>query len=160
MKRADASAQPGERCTGGRGDAPGTGHEIVLKSPLRIVWVAGGTLSVAIGIAGLVLPLVPTTPFVILAAWCFARSSPKLRERLVSSRLLGPSLRDWQRERAIARRVKLYASAMMASLVILSASLHLPFWIIILQVLAGAGAMIFLWTRPDARHRADDWPKL
>jgi uncharacterized membrane protein YbaN (DUF454 family) len=77
------------------------------RSPLRIVWIVGGTLSVGVGVAGIVLPLVPTTPFVILAAWCFARSSPELRDRLANSRLLGPSLRNWERDRAIARSSKI-----------------------------------------------------
>jgi uncharacterized protein len=131
---------------------PETRRDVILKSPLRIVWIAGGTLSVGIGIAGLVLPLVPTTPFVILAAWCFARSSPELRERLVNSRMLGPSLRDWERERAIARRAKVSASVLFACLVVLSVALQFPTWIVALQALAAAGVLLFLWTRPDAQR--------
>jgi uncharacterized protein len=122
------------------------------KSPLQMVWIACGTLSVGIGIAGLVLPLVPTTPFVILAAWCFARSSPELRERLVNSRVLGPLLRDWERERAIPRRAKVSASVLLGSLVVLSVVLQFPAWVVALQALAAVGVLIFLWTRPDPQR--------
>ena len=118
-------------------------------SRFRYVWIAAGTISVGFGIAGIVLPLVPTTPFVILAAWCFARSSPELRERLVNSRLLGPSLRNWERERAIARRAKISASVLMVFVVLLSAALQVPAWIIAIQVLVAAAVLTFLWTRPE-----------
>lgn len=120
------------------------------KSPLRVVWIAAGTLSVGLGAAGLVLPLLPTTPFVILAAWCFARSSPELRERLVSSRLLGRSLHDWEGERAIARRAKLSASVLIAILILPPIALGFPSWIIAVQALAAAGVLLFVWSRPDA----------
>lgn len=121
------------------------------KSPLRVVWIAAGTVSVGLGVAGIVLPLLPTTPFVILAAWCFARSSPRLRQKLVDSSLLGPSLRNWERERAIARRAKVMASVVMALLLALSVALRFPLWIVALQALAAVGVMVFLWTRPDPR---------
>lgn len=119
------------------------------RSPLRFVWITAGTISVGLGIVGIVLPLLPTTPFVILAAWCFAKSSPELRDRLVNSRLLGPSLRNWERERAIARRAKVSASALMTFVVLLSVALQVPTWIIVIQVLVAACVLTFLWTRPE-----------
>ena len=106
-------------------------------------------ISVGLGIAGIVLPLVPTTPFVILAAWCFAKSSPELRDRLVNSRLLGPSLRNWERDRAIARRAKVSASVLMTFVVLLSVVLQVPTWIIVIQVLVAVCVLTFLWTRPE-----------
>jgi uncharacterized membrane protein YbaN (DUF454 family) len=120
-----------------------------VRSSLRFVWITAGTISVGLGIAGIVLPLVPTTPFVILAAWCFARSSPELRDRLVNSRLLGPSLRNWERERAIGRRAKVSASALMALVVLLSVALQVSIWIVVIQMLVAAGVLTFLWTRPE-----------
>jgi uncharacterized protein len=128
------------------------GADAAAKSPYRIVWIAGGTLSVGLGIAGLVLPLVPTTPFVILAAWCFARSSPELRARLANSRTLGPSLRDWEHERAIARPAKVSTSVLVVFLVLLSVALQVATWIVVLQGLAAIGVSLFVWTRPDARR--------
>lgn len=130
---------------------PDAGGQEGPKSRLRIVWIATGTVSVGLGVAGLVLPLLPTTPFVILAAWCFARSSPRLRQKLVEHPLLGPSLRNWEQERAIARRAKVLASVLMALLLALSVAMRFPLWIVALQALAAVGVMLFLWTRPDPR---------
>lgn len=74
-----------------------------------------GFLFVALATAGVALPLLPTTPFLIVAAGCFARSSPRHRRWLLEHRLLGPFLRDWQATRSIPRRAKLVAIAVIAA---------------------------------------------
>ena len=73
-----------------------------------------GVFSVGLGIAGAFLPLLPTTPFVLLAAWCFYKSSPKAHAWLQQQPLLGPALRDWQQRRAIKKKTKVLALSMMA----------------------------------------------
>ncbi|MBK9704910.1 MAG: YbaN family protein [Betaproteobacteria bacterium] len=65
--------------------------------------------------AGLLLPVLPTTPFMLLAAYCFARASPRLHRRLLDSRSFGPMIREWQRHRALAWRTKLTAIALMSA---------------------------------------------
>lgn len=60
-----------------------------------------------LGFIGLFLPLWPTTPFILVAAWAFARSSPQLHEALMQHRRFGPLLRDWHQYRAIPRRAKI-----------------------------------------------------
>lgn len=82
---------------------------------VRGLLLACGVLCVALGAAGLVLPVLPTTPFMLLAAFCFARASPALHRRLVESRLFGPTIREWQRHRAIPWRTKLTAIALMSA---------------------------------------------
>ena len=67
-----------------------------------------------LGGIGVVLPLLPTTPFVILAAACFARSSPRMHGWLLHSELFGPMLRDWEANRCISYKVKWLALFMMA----------------------------------------------
>lgn len=62
-----------------------------------------------LGVIGVFLPVLPTTPFIILAAACFARSSPRLEAWLLSHRIFGPLLRDWRERGAIPRRAKLAA---------------------------------------------------
>src|SRR5690606_32626271 len=80
---------------------------------VRIVWVGVGLLATACGIAGIVLPLVPTTPFLLLAAFAFARSSPRLHAWLVEHPRLGPPIADWRDHGAISRRAKIAAAVVM-----------------------------------------------
>lgn len=65
-----------------------------------------GLASVGLGLLGALLPLLPTTPFVLLGAWCFARSSPRLHDWLRNHDTLGPPLRAWRRHRALPPRAK------------------------------------------------------
>ena len=67
--------------------------------------VAGGA-SLALGVAGIFLPVLPTTPFILLAAWCFSRSSERLHTWLISHVHLGPIIHAWQVEKAIPRRTR------------------------------------------------------
>lgn len=65
------------------------------RGPLRVLLLIGGALSLALGAAGVVVPVLPTTPFLILAVFCFARSSQRIHDWLVSNRLFGPFIRDY-----------------------------------------------------------------
>lgn len=71
---------------------------IALQRPLLIV---AGLVCVGLGLLGVVLPVLPTTPFMILALWCFARSSRRLHDWLYHHRVFGPPLRQWDRYRVI-----------------------------------------------------------
>jgi len=76
---------------------------------VRSIYMAAGLLMTALGIVGVFLPLLPTTPFLLVAVWCFSRSSPRLEQWLLNHRTLGPPLRNWRREGAIAARTKVVA---------------------------------------------------
>ncbi len=78
---------------------------------MRRVYLALGFIFVAIGFVGAFLPVLPTTPFLIVAAACFARSSPRLEHWLLSHRHFGPMLRGWRERGAIPWRGKLMALA-------------------------------------------------
>jgi uncharacterized protein len=84
--------------------APAT---ITQPSPIkRVVLLTVGWLSIALAIVGIPLPVLPTTPFLILAAACFVRTSPRLHERLLSDKRFGPLLAQWQARRSIPRYAK------------------------------------------------------
>jgi len=76
-------------------------------------WIALGLLFLLLGGIGVALPLLPTTPFVLLAAACFARSSPRLHNWLLRSQVFGPMLRDWENNKCVSARVKTLAVSMM-----------------------------------------------
>ncbi len=83
--------------------------------------IALGMFFVVLGIIGAVLPLLPTTPFLILALSCFAKSSPRFHQALLNNRFFGTSLRQWEESRSLTRRTKVKAVA----LIILTFSLSI-----------------------------------
>ena len=85
-------------------------------SPIvRALFFVAGVVSLALGVAGIFLPVLPTTPLVLLAATCFARSYRPFHEWLLNHRVLGPTLRDWYEHRSLKRRTKLVAITTMAA---------------------------------------------
>ncbi len=81
----------------------------------RALWMTAGALALATGIVGAFLPLLPTTPLVILAAFCFSRGCLRCERWLLDHPRFGPMVRDWRRERVIPLRAKQIATAMMAA---------------------------------------------
>ena len=114
----------------------------------RPLFLAAGIASVALGAAGAVLPVLPTVPFLILAAFCFARSNPAWEARLLAHPRWGPSIRDWRERGAISRKAKRWSgAALAASAIVALLSLPWPWTAVSLVPLAIAGTWI--WTRPD-----------
>jgi uncharacterized membrane protein YbaN (DUF454 family) len=81
---------------------------------MRPIYFIAGIIMLGFGLAGIVLPLLPATPFLLAAAWLFGRSSPRLEHWLLNHKLFGATLRNWQRDRAIAPRAKALAVLCMA----------------------------------------------
>jgi len=115
----------------------------------RQLWIALGCTSVALGAAGVVLPLLPTTPFVLLAAWAFARSSPRLHAWLLGHRVFGPLIDNWHRHRAISRTAKRTSLLSMLAVLGLSVALGAAPWLLAVQASVLAGTALFILTRPD-----------
>ena len=78
----------------------------------RYVLIGLGSIFLVLGVLGVFLPVLPTTPFVLLAGACYARSSERLYEWLLNNRLLGPSIREWDENKSIGRRAKITAILM------------------------------------------------
>lgn len=87
----------------------------------RWALVTAGLLSLLLGVLGVLLPGLPTTPFVLLAAACFAKASPRLHHWLVNHRYLGPMVRDWEAHRSLPLRIKWLSTTLMTAMVLLSA---------------------------------------
>lgn len=79
--------------------------------PVRLVLVSCGVVLLGLGAVGIALPGLPATPFLLLASYCLARSSPAFHAALARSSLFGPILRDWEQHRMVRRAVKVRAIA-------------------------------------------------
>lgn len=80
----------------------------------KILLTTAGLVFVALAAIGVVLPGIPTTPFLLVAAACFAKSSPKLYAKLLNNRIFGPLIKNWRDTRSIPRRVKIISLVTMA----------------------------------------------
>ena len=114
----------------------------------RHLYLVGGFVCIGLAIIGAILPLMPTTVFVILAAYCFARSSPKLEARLLNHPRFGPHIVRWRDKGAISRTGKRAAAiAFLVSIIVSLIFVRLP-W----SLLPVAAAVIvggWIWTRPE-----------
>ena len=116
---------------------------------VRILYLTGGVLSLILGFIGAFLPILPTVPFVILAAFCFARSSPRFEAWLLDHPHFGPPIHAWRRNGAIPRYGKVVSTVMLAGSAVLGlALLQTPCSLIPLTIAVVSGTWI--WSRPDA----------
>jgi len=117
---------------------------------LRVAWGLAGALALVVGLIGVVVPLLPTTPFVLLAAFCFARSSERCERWMLEHARFGPILRDWRARRAVPLRAKQFATVMMA-IGCISAAFLLPARVAWLPALVCTVTAVWLWRLPTRR---------
>ncbi|WP_339689018.1 YbaN family protein [uncultured Parasphingorhabdus sp.] len=116
----------------------------------RQLYLLAGLASLALGSIGILLPLLPTVPFMILAAFCFANSSPRLEAWLVEHRIFGPHIKNWRDRRAITRRGKWSATVAFAvSCVIALLFVKLPWNLIPIAAALISGSWIWTRNEPD-----------
>lgn len=117
---------------------------------MRGIWLVLGSVFTLAGLIGAVLPLLPTTPFLILAAACFARSSPRLEARILNDPRFGPLVRDWRERGAIPPKAKLFAVGGMTggyTVFLLATDPALPLAILVAALMALIAAWIL--SRPS-----------
>ena len=113
------------------------------------IWRLIAIVSVLLGVIGVVVPGLPTVPFMILAAWAASKGWPQLEHRLVNHKRYGPHISRWRENGSIPRRAKVYATAMMlfsVSVLILS---DMPSWgVLVISCIMGL-TLVWMWRRPD-----------
>jgi len=119
-----------------------------VDSGIRVFWLLAGLISVAIGAVGVVLPLLPTTPFLLIAAFAFARSSARLNNWLREHRSFGPLINNWYRDGSIDRKVKRVAIIVILMTPVITWLFGAPLWIIVCQIVVLSAAAVFILTRP------------
>lgn len=135
--------------------APARPAPKIVRTPwLRTTLKVGGVAAVVAGVIGIVVPGIPTTPFLLLAAWAFARSSPRFLAWLLDHKWFGPPLRRWREDRTISVRSKLTATALVAITAIPTVGWVLPFlWMKVLFLGGGGLALTAMWNVPSERGR-------
>lgn len=123
----------------------------MVIAPVRWGLLALALLFLALGIVGIFLPVLPTVPFLLLAAWAAARSSPRLLAWLEGHPHLGSLIRDWREAGVVRRKAKWNATiAMSASAVIILLTVRKP-WVAGLAIASMATVLAWLWRRPERK---------
>tara|TARA_R110002072_G_scaffold534_7_gene4205 strand:- start:101611 stop:101991 length:381 start_codon:yes stop_codon:yes gene_type:complete len=112
---------------------------------LSLAW-----LSILLGLLGIFLPILPTTPFAILAAYLFSKSSTKYHQWLLNQKVLGPMIREWEENGVISLRAKILATTMMTllfsyTLIYVSVIIYIK----IIVSIIGLCVLWFIWSRPS-----------
>ncbi|MHC4837140.1 MAG: YbaN family protein [Planctomycetota bacterium] len=116
----------------------------------RAVLFLFGIAALLIGVAGVLLPVIPGTPFLLLAAAAFNRSSPRFHAWLLGLPGIGDAIREWERTGSIDRRVKWWVTLVLGVSIAFTLSLtYVPVWARASAGVTVAGVLAFIWTRPD-----------
>jgi uncharacterized membrane protein YbaN (DUF454 family) len=116
----------------------------------RVLWAVGGAVALVTGIVGIFVPLLPTAPFVLLAAFCFSRGSARCERWLLEHPRFGPLVRDWRERHAVPLRAKQFATLMMAA-GSLWAAFMLPARVAWLPAAVCIAVAVWLWRLPTRR---------
>ena len=122
----------------------------------RILLLSLGWLAIVLGTLGIVLPLLPTTPFVLLAAWCFARSSPRFHHWLLWRSPFGRYLRHWQQHRAMPPGVKGRAMLLIVITFAISGYVVPLWWVRIMLAVMLCLLLLFMWRMPVVAESANE----
>jgi uncharacterized membrane protein YbaN (DUF454 family) len=115
---------------------------------VRPFFLTLGIVSFATGFVGIFLPLVPTVPLMLLAAFCFARSNPAWERKLLEDPRFGPHIREWRARGAIPRRGKHFSTALIGLSAVTSLALLDEPWRYVGPAF-GVAILAWVWTRPD-----------
>ena len=122
----------------------------MLSGPARWAMLGLGWCAVGLAVLGAFLPLLPTTPFLLVAAWAFGRSSHRLRQWLYDSKLFGPLLQNWQKHGAIPPWAKAMAvAAMTLAFIGLMQRDAIPVWVLALVGVTLLAVAIWIVSRPS-----------
>lgn len=120
------------------------------KAAARLLWRALAVLSVTLAVIGAVLPVMPTVPFLILAAWAGGKGWPALEAWLLDHAHFGPHIRQWRERGAVPRRAKWLATIMMTGSAVMMQFTPLPLAVRIGVPAVMAAVALWLWRRPES----------
>jgi uncharacterized protein len=128
-------------------------QERTLPAAVRYLLLAFAALCVALGVIGIFVPGLPTTVFILLAAWAAARSSPRFAAWLETHATFGPMIRDWRERGAVSRRAKISATVVMAISSTILFQTTSRAWMAEAITAVMAVVLMWLWRRPEPEER-------
>ncbi len=121
-----------------------------VPRPLRIIYHIIGLLMIVLAIIGAILPIMPTVPFLLVASWCFARSSPRFHNWLHSHKVFGPPIKQWEEQGVISPFVKILAVGGMSvgfcSFLLIAKPV---LWLTICTAIVLIAISVYILTRPS-----------
>jgi uncharacterized membrane protein YbaN (DUF454 family) len=121
----------------------------MVKGSVRLIFLILGFVTLALAIIGIPLPILPTTPFLLLSLFFFSRSSQKLHDWLYHSKFFGKYIQDWDKHGVIRTRAKVMAMTLIVALFSYTLIyVHVEGWIKVIVALTGVGVSTFILTRP------------
>ncbi len=131
-------------------EPPSVGRKQPASRLVRSLLLAAGFISLALGVIGIFVPVLPTTPFVLLAAACFARSSRRFHAWLLANRTFGPMVDEWERHKSLPYRTKVTAIALMSISLAMSIVFFVrPAWLKITLAFLGLALAIWMYRIPS-----------
>ncbi len=131
--------------------------EIKKNKIVRTLYIVGGTISLSLAILGIVVPGLPVTPLALMSAFLYAKSSPRLYNKLLNNKILGPRIKNYQRRKGITRKGKVGVVAFMSLMVFFSSFVVMGAgalrWIIISFGIIGCIVVIFIV--PNAKNEKE-----
>lgn len=124
-------------------------EEPPLARPIRWLLNAIAAVSLFLAVVGAVLPIMPTVPFVLLAAWAATKSSPRLARWLESHPTMGPPIREWRRGGVVRRPVKVVTTVTMSGGGAFMIAFAQPWWVPAVGVPVMAVIAVWIWLRPE-----------
>lgn len=122
---------------------------------IRIFLMIFGAISLFLGILGIFLPLLPTTPFVLLTAICWAKGSDRFHSWLINHKYFGEMVADWEAHRIIPLKAKWLSTIMMNGMIFISAFfiVNSPWWAKLLMIIMGITVSIWIWSFPHGVNK-------
>jgi len=118
------------------------------QKSMQIFLIISGWLCIILGVIGVFLPLLPTTPFILLAAYCFSRSSPRFHKWILSHRFFGPIVKNYESGKGLPRKIRFRGLMLMWLGMIGSMIIIQKLWAVIILGVIGVCVTVYLYRLP------------
>lgn len=116
---------------------------------MKSFWFVLGFITLILAFLGIILPLLPTVPFLLLSTFFFAKSSKRMHFWLINHKIFGKMIADWNERGAINRKAKYLSTVSIALVLMISFILEVKLMVLVIQGVVLSLALLFIWTRPE-----------